>query len=93
MTRVKFGVIFQSVESMDKHISTILKYCFPQLRNFNRICPFISKTATITIANAFEHSHFDLCNSLFNGLPKYSIHRLQKIQLLVWLHVLLASLT
>ena len=74
------GVVFQSDMSMDKHISAVVKSCFLQLRDFHRIRPLISKTAAITLANAFVHSHLDYCNSLFYGLPKYSIHRLQKIQ-------------
>ena len=37
-------------------------------------------TAAITLSNAFVHSHLDFCNSFFYGLPKYSIHRLQKVQ-------------
>ena len=66
--------------SMDKHISAIVKSCFLQLRNFHHIYPLISKTAAITLTNAYVHSHFNYCNSLFYGLPKYSIHHLQKIQ-------------
>ena len=65
---------------MDKHISSIIKSCFLQLRDFLPIRPFISKTAAITLANAFVHSHLDFCNSLFYGLLKYSFHRLQKVQ-------------
>ena len=65
---------------MDKHISSIIKSCFIQLRDFRRIRPFISKTAAITLANAFVHSRLDFCNSLFYSLPKYSIHRLQKVE-------------
>ena len=74
------GVVFQSDMSMDKHISAVVKSCFLQLRDFHLICPLISKTAAIILANAFVHSHLDYCDSLFYGLPKYSIHRLQKIQ-------------
>ena len=74
------GAIFQTDMSMDKYISFIIISCFLQLRDFHHIRPFISKTATITLANAFVHSHLDFCNSLFYGLPKYSIHRLQKVQ-------------
>ena len=65
---------------MDKHISAVIKSCFLQLHEFHRTRRLISKTAAITLANAFVHSHLDFCNSLFYGLPKYSIHRLQKIQ-------------
>ena len=77
------GVIFQTDMSFDKHISSIVKSCFLQLCDFRRIRPFISKTAAITLANAFVHSHLDFCNSLFYGLPKCSIHRLQKIRITV----------
>ena len=51
-----------------------------QLRYFYRIRPLISKTAAITLANSFIHSCLDYWNSLFFGLPNYSIHRLQKVQ-------------
>ena len=74
------GVIFQSDMSMDKHIFAIAKSCFLQRHDFHRIRPLIFKTAAITVANAFVYSHLDYCYSLFYGIPKYSIHRLQKIQ-------------
>ena len=74
------GIIFQTDMAMDKYISSIVKSCFLQLYDFHRIHPFISKTATITLANAFVHSCLDFCNSLFYGLHKYSIHRLKKVQ-------------
>ena len=46
-------VIFQTDISMDKYILSIAKSCFLQLRDFHSIRPFISKTAAITLANAF----------------------------------------
>ena len=51
-----------------------------QLREFRRIRLFIYKTAAITLANLFIHTRLDYCNSLFYGLPIYSIHHLQKVQ-------------
>ena len=36
------GVIFQTDVSMDKHILSIIKSCFLQLRDFHHIRPFIS---------------------------------------------------
>ena len=79
------GVVIQSGMSMDKHISAVVTSCFLQLRDFHHIRPLTSKTVAITLATAFVHSHLHYCNSLFCGLPKYSIHRLKKykIQLLV----------
>ena len=38
---------------MDRHILSIVKSKFLQLRDFRRIRPFISKTAAITLINAF----------------------------------------
>ena len=46
------GEIFQTVMSLDKHVSSIVKSCFLLFRDFRRIRPFISKTASITLANA-----------------------------------------
>ena len=74
------GVIFQSDMSMNKHFSSVVKTCFHQLRKFRHIRSFIPKSAAIIFANAFIHSRMNYCNSLFCGLPKYSINRLQKIQ-------------
>ena len=59
-------------------MSSVVKTCFHQLREFRHIRSFIPKSAAIIFANAFIHSRIDYCNSLFYGLPKYSINRLQK---------------
>ena len=74
------GVIFLTDMSLNIHVTSIVKSCFLQFRDFRCTHPFITKTAAITLANAFAYSHLDFCNSLFYGLPKYSIHRLQKVK-------------
>ena len=74
------GVILQTDMFLDKHVSYIVKSCFLQLHDFRRIRSFISKTAAIALANVLVHFHLDFFNSLFYGLPKYSVHRLQKVQ-------------
>ena len=78
------GVLFQSDMSLDNHISSIIKSYLAQLRDFRRIRPLTLKTSAITLANSFTHSCLDFCNSLFYGLPHYSIHHHKrfKIQLL-----------
>ena len=50
---------------------------FPLNHGFYCIHSFIPNTAALTLANAFVHSRLDFYNSLFCGLPKYFIHRLQ----------------
>ena len=60
--------------SVNKHISSIVKTCFLHIRKF------IPKSADITFANAFIHSRINYCKSLLCSLPKYSLHRLQKVQ-------------
>ena len=54
-----FGVLVQSNMSLDNHISSIIKSCVVQLRDFRRIRPLISKTAATTLANSFIHSCLD----------------------------------
>ena len=65
---------------MDKHISSVVKTCFCQIREFRHNKSFIPKSAAITFANAFIHSRIDYCNSLFYDLLKYFINYLQKMQ-------------
>ena len=74
------GITFQSDTSMAKHFSSVVKTCFLQLREFRHIRSFIPKSAAITFANVFIHSRIDYHYSLLYGLPKYSLHRLQKVQ-------------
>ena len=74
------SVIFLTNMSLDRYISSIVRSCLLKLHNFQLIRPFISITAATTIANAFVHLRLDFSNSLFYSLPKYSIHRLQKVQ-------------
>ena len=78
------GTIFQTDISMDKHILSIIKSSFLQLRDFRRIHPFISKIAAITLANAFVHSRLDFCNSLFYVFLNilFIAYKKYKIQLL-----------
>ena len=74
-----FGVLFQSDMSLNNNISSIIKSCFEHFRDFYHICRLISKTTAITLANSIIHFRLDYCNSLFYGLPNYSIPSLQKV--------------
>jgi hypothetical protein len=74
------GVIFQSDLSLNSHISSVVKSCFLHIRDLKRIRSCLSRNTATSIANAFVQSRLDYCNSLYFGLPKRSIYRLQKVQ-------------
>jgi hypothetical protein len=74
------GVIFQSDLSLTNHISAVVKSCFFHIRDLKRIRSCLSRNTATSIANAFVQSRLDYCNSLYFGLPKRSIYRLQKVQ-------------
>ena len=86
--------------SVDKHISSVVKTCFYQLREFCHIRSFIPKSAAIIFANAFIHSRIDYCNCLFYGCQSTQLiaYKKCKTQLLVLLlvplvhHIVLKSL-
>jgi len=46
----------------------------------NRIRPYIDLHSAKTVATSIVHSRLDYCNSLYYGLPKFQINRLQHIQ-------------
>ena len=81
MTQLKILVLLSNLICLWTNTSLLLlNLVFFNFIIFHRIRFSIFKTAAITLANAFVHSHLGYCNSLFYGFPKYSIHRLQKIQ-------------
>ena len=74
------GVIFDTSMSLDAHISKCVKAANYHLRNLRAIRKFLTPQTTQQLIHAFVTSHLDNCNSLLYGLPKYQIHRLQKVQ-------------
>ena len=83
------GVIFQWDMSMDKHISSVVKTCFHQLRELHHIRSFIPKSAAIIFANAFIHSRIDIVIVFFMVCQSTQLiaYKKYKTQLLVLLLV------
>ena len=50
------------------------------LRNIRAVRNYLTPQATEQLTHAFVSSYLDNCNSLFVGLPKYQISKLQKVQ-------------
>lgn len=74
------GVIFDSTLSMSKHVSQICKSCFYHIRDFRRIRRFMSKSVSVSLANALVTSRIDYCNSLLYGIAAKQSRRLQLVQ-------------
>ena len=74
------GVTFDSNLSLTKHISSICKSAYYQIRQLRQIRSSLDISSAIILANSLVISKLDYCNSLLNGLPKSSINRLQVVQ-------------
>ncbi len=74
------GVVWDQSLKFDKQINAVISSCFFQLRLLSKIKPFLSvKTLEIAI-HALITSRLDYCNSLYFGISKSSIARLQLVQ-------------
>ena len=73
-------MIFDSDLSFNKQVTTVIQSCYFQLRNIAKIKPFLSTPDLETVIHALISSRLDYCNSIYSGLPKKTISRLQLIQ-------------
>ena len=79
-TAGNIGVMYDTVMSMEHHITAVCKAGFFYLRNISRIWKYISRHTAEILVHAFITSRLDFCNSLLYGLPKKTIKRLQHVQ-------------
>uniref|UniRef100_A0A3B3DKG4 Reverse transcriptase domain-containing protein n=1 Tax=Oryzias melastigma TaxID=30732 RepID=A0A3B3DKG4_ORYME len=74
------GVVIDTDLKFDKHIKAVTKSAYYHLKNISRIKDLMSKQDLEKLVHAFIFSRLDYCNSVFTGLPKKSIRKLQLIQ-------------
>jgi hypothetical protein len=74
------GVIFDSNLDFKKHISSICRSSFFQIRQLRQIRSSLDRNSATILANSLVHSKIDYCNSLLYRLPNTSIIRLQRVQ-------------
>jgi len=58
----------------------MFKSCYHHIRALRCIRLYLDLHTAKTIATSIVHSKLDYCNSLYYGLPKFQINRLQHIQ-------------
>ena len=71
---------FDSGDTFTSHITKVCCACYHHLKDLRRICKFLSVETAALFANSLISSQLDYCNSLFYGVSKYSITKLQQIQ-------------
>ncbi len=74
------GVIFDKDFSFHNQVMSIRKSCFYHIRDFARIRRYLSKSASITLANALVSSRLDYSNSMLNSISLKDLKLLQGVQ-------------
>ena len=74
------GVWFDSLLSMEKHITTKCQIASMNIRNIAAIRRFIDLDTAKLLASSLVLTHLDYSNSILSGLPNKSILKLQRIQ-------------
>lgn len=74
------GVTFDSAFKFDRQIGSVVKGAFFQLRLLAKVKPYLSPKDLERVIHAFITSRLDYCNSLYVGLDKRSLRRLQLVQ-------------
>ena len=79
-TARNIGVLYDTVMSMEHHVTAIFKAGFLHLRNISRRRKYISRHTAEILVHAFITSRLDFCYSLLYGLPKQTIKRFQHVK-------------
>ena len=67
-------------QSPNDEISKVVSSASSHIHNIWRIRKYLTQQATEQIVHSFVTCRLDMCNSLYTGLPKNQISRLQRIQ-------------
>jgi len=73
------GFIYDAHLTFSDQISSLARSCFYHIRDLRRIRPDLDLSTALIIGTSLVHSKLDYCNSLYYGLPKTQLTRLQHI--------------
>ena len=74
------GAWLDSRVDMERHVNSVCKFCFGQIRQIGHIRKYLTMDATKSLVNSLVTSSLDYCNALFSGVPKTTLHKLQNVQ-------------
>ena len=75
-----FGVVFDSELSFNPHISNVVKSCYCWIRQMRKIRASLDYKFAVLLANSLVSAKLDFCSSLYSGISKSLIQRLQLVQ-------------
>ena len=74
------GVTLDQFLNFESHINFTVAYCYKLLKDVSSIRNLITQEQTEMLVHSIISSRLDYCNSLFYGLNKSTIEKLQKVQ-------------
>lgn len=74
------GVEFDSRLSHESQITKVCRRSYFQIRQLSRLRQFLPRQALERLVHAFITANLDYCNSLYVGLPKWQLDKLQRVQ-------------
>ena len=74
------GVVMDSDLNFNRHMTTVIKSAYYHLKNISRIKRLMSQQDLEKLVHAFMFCRLDYFNSVFTGLTKKSLRKLQLIQ-------------
>ena len=73
------GVTLDAQLTLDKHVDSVVRSCFYQLRQLCSIRRSLTGDALLTLVHAFITSRVDYCNAVLYGVAGYVLRRLQSV--------------
>ena len=74
------GFHLDNMLNLNLQINNLVSSCYLYLRHIRSICKYITQENCAQLIHSFITSRLDYCNSLYIGLPKNLIAKLQKVQ-------------
>ena len=74
------GIIIDSVLNFEKQVEKLVKSCFLTIRKLSKVKYYLSQLQLQTLVSSLVFSQLDYCNSLYYGLPAYTIKKLRHVQ-------------
>ena len=74
------GIVIDSVLNFQEQIDKLVKSCFMTIRQLSKVKMFLTQQQLQTLVSSLIFSKLDYCNSLYYGLPEYTVRKLQHVQ-------------